>query len=179
MGARCWVYILDLSDLAVQHGLPRCWEDDYVTDLSQSLVLPHPDSTGWPVPAKSIPDHDVMYPFSFGNHQAAQTSGPWYATWPQLPAPSSCAGSFACKGLLCVSIFMLLFQTIPYLCCTSYMTSEGRSPAAASASLHEPFTTIICFLSLQVVSLMLMILYCGDGGQALCEVASQVGRRHN
>lgn len=132
-GARCWVYILDLSEVAVQQGLPRCWEDDYVTDLSQSLVLPHPASTGWPVPQKSLPDHDVMYPFSFGSHQAAQTSGPWCAV--ATPSPSllsSLPVHCPTKAMLFVPLDPLI--TLLLLNCQSIC---GETPALKRPHQHH------------------------------------------
>jgi hypothetical protein len=76
-GTRCSVYVLDFAELAVQHGIPGCREDDYVTELHESKILPDPRNTGYEVPLKTRPEHELAYPYEFGPHHVAQSSGPW------------------------------------------------------------------------------------------------------
>ncbi|CAL8469167.1 g8708 [Coccomyxa elongata] len=75
----CKFFILDVSEIAQELGLPTCSDERLATDPETGMVLPNP---GRVAPEAVIPepppDHEWIYPYSVAPHYHSQNAGPWY-----------------------------------------------------------------------------------------------------
>ena len=75
------IFMLNVSEVAAQLGLPTCSEDLFVTDPEALIVLPNPAlvpnfTADPPTPP---PGHDWIYPYASSPHYTSQNAGPWCA----------------------------------------------------------------------------------------------------
>ena len=75
------IFVLNVSEVAAQLGLPTCSEDLFVTDPEALIVLPNPalvpNFTTDPPPPP--PGHEWIYPYASSPHYTSQNAGPWCA----------------------------------------------------------------------------------------------------
>ena len=75
------VFVLNISEVAAELGLPTCSEDDVVTDPEALIVLPHPSLTPnfTAEPPEPPEGHEWIYPYAHSPHYNSQNAGPWSA----------------------------------------------------------------------------------------------------
>ena len=73
------VFVLNISEVAAELGLPTCSEDDLVTDPEALIVLPHPSLTpNFTAERPEAPEgHEWIYPYAHSPHCNSQNAGPW------------------------------------------------------------------------------------------------------
>ncbi|KAK9822652.1 hypothetical protein WJX81_003745 [Elliptochloris bilobata] len=74
------VFVLNVSEVAAELGLPTCSEDLFVTDPEALIVLPNPALVPnlTANPPEPPPGHEWIYPYASSPHYNSQNAGPWY-----------------------------------------------------------------------------------------------------